>query len=242
MAPAGHTLTNGSNEASAPSDAVVTGADDPSSDFALLYWLVDLTKTRRCRWTWLLLLPKNNKDAVSWAASRLNDAVALVDREAINAKRKNVRTQKNSTLSPELARELQPMVATTLMSVLFAGRWCRHDMLRQVNMLASNVTKWDKLDDKRFFQIASYINFSFPKRLVGYIGGSKFDVACHIYADADRAGCTATQRSTSGVFHCIASPNSCLQLFSQSQKQTATSCSTLESENGGRPSGCQECL
>ena len=43
---------------------------------------------------------------------------------------------------------LQPIAASVLMSLLYAARMCRFDLLRPVCSLATHVTTWDYMCDK----------------------------------------------------------------------------------------------
>ena len=52
----------------------------------------------------------------------------------------------------------------------------------------------------------------------------------HLLADADFAGCTDTQRSTSGVHLAIRGPRTCFPVSGQSKRQTCVSHSTPEAE------------
>merc|ERR1712004_273133 len=52
----------------------------------------------------------------------------------------------------------------------------------------------------------------------------------HLFADADFAGCTDTQRSTSGLHLAIRGPNSCFPIAGVSKRQTCVSHSTPEAE------------
>ena len=65
---------------------------------------------------------------------------------------------------------------------------------------------------------------------VGWIGDAKSDLRLHLYTDADFAGCSTTNRCTSGVFLAIEGPNSSFPIGHSSKKQYVTSTSTTEAE------------
>merc|ERR1712240_973269 len=54
--------------------------------------------------------------------------------------------------------QLQPIAARILMKVLYAARMCRFDLLRAVTALATKVTRWDALCDKKLHRLIAYIN------------------------------------------------------------------------------------
>ena len=115
-----------------------------------------------------------------------------------------------------------------LMKVLYAARMARFDLLRAVGALATKITKWDELCDRRLYRLMCYIQSSLHLRLVSWVGDKKDDLGPHLWADADFAGDPETMRCTSGVFLGVLGPNSSAPLSALSKKQTAVSHSTLE--------------
>ena len=75
-----------------------------------------------------------------------------------------------------------------------------------------------------------YVHWSLDNRLVGYIGDNLSGVRPHLYTDADLAGCPDTQRSTSGVYHCIKGPHTSFPIAVVSKRQGCVSHSTPEAE------------
>ena len=126
--------------------------------------------------------------------------------------------------------QLQPIAARVLMKVLYAARLCRFDLLRSVCALAQKVTKWDSECDRKLHRLMAYINATLDKRLVGYVGDAAGDIQPHLYTDADLAGCGETQRSTSGVFHCLRGPRTNFPMAAVSKRQGCVSHSTPEAE------------
>ena len=66
--------------------------------------------------------------------------------------------------------------------------------------------------------------------MTGWIGDSIEDLAPHIFADADFAGCPHTSRSTSGMHHVLLGPNSSFPTAVPSRKQGCVPHSTPEAE------------
>ena len=126
--------------------------------------------------------------------------------------------------------QLQPIAARVLMKILYAARMCRFDLLRAVCVLAQRVTKWDATCDRRLHRLICYIHGSLGKRLVGWVGDSTACVRPHLYTDADLAGCADTQRSTTGVFHCVTGPHTSFPIAAVSKRQGSVSHSTPEAE------------
>ena len=126
--------------------------------------------------------------------------------------------------------QLQPIAARILMKVLYAARMCRFDLLRAVCVLAQRVTKWDATCDRRLHRLMAFIKSSLGKRLVGYVGDTTDTLQPHLYCDADLAGCSVTQRSTSGVYHCIGGLHTRFPIATLSKRQSCVSHSTPESE------------
>ena len=93
------------------------------------------------------------------------------------------------------------------MKSLYAARLARGDLLEAVNHLARHFSNWSTNDDKAFYRIMCYINCTFHLRQVGYVGDVPGDLAPHVYADADLAGCSDTQRSTTGVYAALEGPH-----------------------------------
>ena len=116
------------------------------------------------------------------------------------------------------------------MKIMYLARFARHDLLRAVGALATMITKWTPLCDRKLFQIIKYLNGSVAWRQIGFIGDGPDELELGLFSDANFAGDNATQRSTTGVFQALYGPHSFFPLSSQSKKQSAVSHSTVESE------------
>eukprot|EP00972_Heterocapsa_arctica_P072906 10765334-Heterocapsa_arctica.AAC.1 len=66
--------------------------------------------------------------------------------------------------------------------------------------------------------------------MIGWVGDGLPAVQPHLYADAEFAGCVATQRSTSGYHFAIRDPNTCFPIAGVSKRQGCVSHSTPEAE------------
>ena len=84
------------------------------------------------------------------------------------------------------------------MKLLYAARIARFDLLRSINTLARNVTKWSIQDDAKLYHLMCYVNSTLGKRMIGWVGNDMKDLSIALYADADFAGCAQSLRSTSG--------------------------------------------
>ena len=76
---------------------------------------------------------------------------------------------------------LAPHAASVLMKLLYAARIARFDLLRSINSLARNVTKWTVDDDAKLYHLMCYVNSSLSKRMTGWVG-NKFDDCHYLYS------------------------------------------------------------
>ena len=125
---------------------------------------------------------------------------------------------------------LQPLAAKVLMKILYGARMARFDLLKAVGDLACFVTRWTVDCDRRLHRLVCYIASSKHMRQIGWVGDKAADLAPHLFADADFAGCNVTQRSTSGGHLAIMGPNTCFPQAGKSGKQGAIALSTPEAE------------
>ena len=120
--------------------------------------------------------------------------------------------------------------ACILMKCLYAARMARFDLLRAITHLACQITRWTSECDRKLYRLMCYIHSSLHLRMVGWVGDDGSLLQPHLFADADFAGCSATQRSTSGLHMSIRGPNSCFPISGQSKRQSCVSHSTPEAE------------
>ena len=126
--------------------------------------------------------------------------------------------------------ELAPHAASVLMKLLYAARIARFDLLRSINMLARNVTKWSKSDDIKLHHLMCYVNTTKGQKLIGWVGNKLTDLQIGIFADADYAGCGQSLRSTSGSHMMASGSHTRFPLAGGSKRQGCVSHSTPEAE------------
>ena len=126
--------------------------------------------------------------------------------------------------------ELAPHAASVLMKLLYAARIARFDLLRSINMLARNVTKWSKDDDIKLHHLMCYVNSTKSQKLIGWVGNDIKSLQIGIYADADYAGCGQSLRSTSGSHMMAFGSHTRFPLAGGSKRQGCVSHSTPEAE------------
>ena len=126
--------------------------------------------------------------------------------------------------------ELAPHAASVLMKLLYAARIARFDLLRSINMLARNVTKWSKQDDVRLHHLMCYVQSTKSKKLIGWVGNNLKSLSVGIFADADYAGCGQSLRSTSGSHMMAFGSHTQFPLAGGSKRQGCVNHSTPEAE------------
>lgn len=125
---------------------------------------------------------------------------------------------------------LAPHAASVLMKLLYAARIARFDLLRSINNLARNVTKWSVEDNAKLYRLMCYVNSTLSQRMIGWVGNSIKDLDLAMYADADFAGCAQSMRSTSGSHMHVQGSHTCFPLSGGSKRQGCVSHSTPEAE------------
>ena len=95
--------------------------------------------------------PKN-KTTCPWCAHEFDPDAPLFTEQG---------TQGDDVTPGESARgALAPHAASVLMKLLYAARIARFDLLRSINSLARNVTKWTVDDDAKLYHLMCYVNSS----------------------------------------------------------------------------------
>ena len=120
--------------------------------------------------------------------------------------------------------------AQVLMKILYGARMGRYDLIRPVQALASRITKWNQLCDKKLHRLVSYINSTIELHLYGWVGDRSDMIEVVTYCDADLAGDRTDAKSTSGVLVCLVGPRTYMPITAVSKKQTSVSKSTPEAE------------
>ena len=125
---------------------------------------------------------------------------------------------------------LAPHAASILVRLLYAAGIARFDLLRSINTLARNVTKWSIQDDAKLYHLMCYVNSTLGKRMIGWVGNDMKDLSIALYADADFAGCAQSLKSTSGSHMHIQGKRIRFPLAGGSKGQGRVSHSTPEAE------------
>ena len=133
-------------------------------------------------------------------------------------------------VSLDEAGVLKDQASKVLMKILYGARMARYDLLRPVAALASQVSRWTKLDDKKLHRLVSYINCTIDLHMIGWVGDKFSDCFLRLYSDADFAGCKKSAKSTTGAFLRLSGPFSAFPLEGLSKKQGCVSVSTPEAE------------
>ena len=110
-----------------------------------------------------------------------------------------------------------------MMKILYAAREARFDLLRAIGFLACQITKWDVCCDKRLHRLMCYIETTIKHRQYGWTDGDAASMRLHLYSDADFAGCTASSKSTSGVFLAVEGPRTKFPISALSKKHNCVS-------------------
>ena len=139
-------------------------------------------------------------------------------------------TEETADPNSEVRGELAPHAASILMKLLYAARIARFDLLRSINNLARNITKWSSKDDARLHHLICYVQSSKSKKMVGWVGDDLSKLSIDIYADADFAGCEDSLRSTSGAHMVIQGKHTRFPVAGASKRQGCVSHSTPEAE------------
>ena len=137
---------------------------------------------------------------------------------------------KDGVLTEATSGVLGDIACAVLMKILYAARMGRYDLIRPVAALASKVTKWTYLCDRKLHRLVCYIHSSLDLYMYAWVGDPISELELVLFCDADLAGDRTDAKSTSGVFLCIAGPRSFVPLTGVSKKQTSISRSTPEAE------------
>ena len=126
--------------------------------------------------------------------------------------------------------QLQPLAAMVLMTIMYAARVARPDLLQPIQFLAKRITRWDASCDARIHKLVEYVLGSVNDQQIGFVGDALSDVTAHLFVDANFAGCPYTLKSTSGVHFDLEGPWTRFPWSSSSVGQTSIAQSTPEAE------------
>jgi hypothetical protein len=101
----------------------------------------------------------------------------------------------------EEPKDFNVPAARVIMKVMYAARMARPDVLRTIAFLARYLTKWTEDMDKRLHRLMVYIQNSLSYRMYAWNDQAASDgqFKLRVYSDSDFAGCSQTQRSTTGA-------------------------------------------
>merc|ERR1712039_873400 len=85
------------------------------------------------------------------------------------AKPKSKKTGKASSCLGADDKQLNCVAASIVMTTMYAARMAKPEMLRCVNMLATQLTRWTDLEDKKLHRAMSYLYHRSDDALVGWI-------------------------------------------------------------------------
>ena len=107
----------------------------------------------------------------------------------------------------ETKGRLSDIAARVVLKCLFTCRMLRVDAMWAVNMLASEVTRWNVACDKRLHRLISYLHFTKDKKLTCMVGDTADKCMLALFSDASFAGDLKDSKSTSGAFLALAGPH-----------------------------------
>jgi hypothetical protein len=116
------------------------------------------------------------------------------------------------------------------MKVMYVARMARPDLIRTISFLARFLTKWSEEMDKRLHRLMSYIHHSYAYRMFAWAGADVGDFVLDVYSDSDYAGCSETQRSTTGSIVFLRGNNMSVPISFISKRQSSVSRPTVEAE------------
>ena len=180
-----------------------------------------------------LCLPKYPRPLVKAETSFLDESKPEFDENPINPEVDHLFGQPSPCPTDVIAEQpgvLGDAAAAVLMKILYGARMGRYDLIRPVQALASRITKWNRLCDKKLHRIVSYMNSTLDLHLYGWVCDKPSDIEIVAYCDADLAGDRTDSKSTSGVLICLVGPRTYVPITAVSKKQTSVSKSTPEAE------------
>ena len=104
----------------------------------------------------------------------------------LNKKKKRPSESVNATAASvvEETGQLSGVAIKRLMKVMWVARYCRDDVLRAVSSLATRVTKWTPLDDKKLTRMISYLHHATHFIKIGFISDPLSEVRLVLFLDA----------------------------------------------------------
>ena len=112
---------------------------------------------------------------------------------------------------------------------MYAARMARPDLIRTISFLA-RLTKWSEEMDKRLHRLMSYIHHSYAYRIYAWAGTDIGNGVLDVHSDSGYAGCSETQRSTTGSIVFLRGSDMSVPISFISKRQRSVSRSTAEAE------------
>ena len=169
-------------------------------------------------------------------SDHVGDSAGPTERATLTKKKK--KSLKGASTQPDTAENpqdgsrgrLATCASSILMQVMYAARMARHDLMRPTLRLATKITEWDDLCDRKLHRLIRYISTSRHKRLIGWVGDGLHDCFPVAYADSDYAGCEKTMRSTTGAAMLMEGHFTRFPIAARSLRQTSVANSMPEAE------------
>jgi hypothetical protein len=142
--------------------------------------------------------------------------------------------------------KLSSVAASLVMSIAYAARMARPDLVYTVNELSCHLTKWTSISDSKLHHLYCYIGATRNLFLTGVVElGSAAQWKLEFYTDSNLGGSDLHTRSTSGAALWITAGAESWTRFPlqwSSKRQTSTATSTAESEITSLGVGCRSVL
>ena len=100
-------------------------------------------------------------------------------------------------------RQLNVTAASIIMTTMYAARMAKPELLRCVGRLATQLTRWTSLEDKKLHRAMSYMHSRNSDVLVGFIADPPHMLRLALFPDSDFAGDKSDYKSTSGMFSAL---------------------------------------
>ena len=143
--------------------------------------------------------------------------------------------QREADSDDKVRSKLGYCAAKILMKILCGARFLRMYLLRIIGFLACQFMRWTSTCDRRLFRLVCCCETTVKAVQVAWVGHPLSELQPCLFADADFAGCTLTQRSTTGVYMTVPGKWSCWLTLGLSKRQTCVSTWTPEADMVAEP-------
>ena len=133
---------------------------------------------------------------------------------------------------PAEPSELNTLAARVIMTVMYAARVARRDLLRAIAYLARDLTTWSEDTDARLHRLAPYLQSTLAFRVYAWHDPSSVEQpwALRVSSDADYAGRAETKRHTMGAIVFLSGKGTLVPLSLLPKRQGCVSISTPEAD------------